>query len=72
MYGLIVHQDKKVAVSGGWTVGAAEMCTCTQIYLPLLSFNVVSKIYGQFTIGKRETNSFSVSIWFLVTKIRKL
>ena len=37
--------DKKVAVSGGWTVGAAEMYTCTQIYLPLLSFNAVSKIF---------------------------
>lgn len=42
MYGLIVHQ---VAVSGGSTVGHGEMCTCTQIYLPLLSFNAVSNIF---------------------------
>ena len=34
MYGLIVHKDKKVVVSGGSTFRAAEVCTCTQIYLP--------------------------------------
>ena len=76
MYGLIVHQNKKTwpLVEVGLLV--LQRCVPALKYICLYFLSKLSQKYfwenGQFAIAKRETNSFSVNIWFLVTKIRKL
>ena len=51
-------------------------CIPAHKYICLYFLSMLSQKYfwenGQFTIAKRETDGFSVTIWFLVTKISKL